>query len=64
MCWSDSKEVFADKSLDEVVVSVLTERKDINTAAEALNCLVEEGYISKRRYKGIDELLTKAKAKR
>lgn len=51
-------------SLDEVVVSVLTERKDINTAAEALDCLVEEGYISKRRYKGIDELLTKAKAKR
>ena len=50
-------------SLDEVVVSVLTDYKDINTAAEALDYLVEEGYIAKRRYKGIDELLTKAKAK-
>ena len=51
-------------SMDDVVVSFLTRRTDIDTPAEALSSLVDEGYIARRRYKGIDELLTKAKAKR
>lgn len=50
-------------SLDDVIVAVLSERSNIKTTTEALDILVEEGYIARRRYKGIDELLTKAKAK-
>ena len=51
-------------SFDDVVVEYLINNEAIQTAADALDGLVKDGYIARKRYKGIDELLVIAKAKR
>ena len=50
-------------SMDDVVVEYLVMHKDIQTANDALNGLVEDGYIARKRYKNIEDLLVVAKAK-
>lgn len=50
-------------SMDDVVIEYLVTHKDIQTANEALNRLVEDGYIARKRYKNIEDLLVVAKAK-
>lgn len=50
-------------SMDDVVVEYLVTHKDIQTANDALNGLVEDGYIARKRYKNIEDLLVVAKAK-
>ena len=49
--------------MDDVVVEYLVMHKDIQTANDALNGLVEDGYIARKRYKKIEDLLVVAKAK-
>ena len=49
--------------MDDVVVEYLVMHKDIQTANDALNGLVEDGYIARKRYKNIEDLLVVAKAK-
>lgn len=51
-------------SFDDVVVEYLIKNDAIQTVADALDGLVQDGYIARKRYKGIDELLAVAKAKR
>ena len=50
-------------SMDDVVIEYLVTHKDIQTTNEALNGLVEDGYIARKRYKNIEDLLVVAKAK-
>lgn len=50
--------------LDDVVVEYLKNNINIQTSSEALTCLVEDGYIARKRYKNIEDLLLLAKSKR
>ena len=50
--------------LDDVVVEYLKNNINIQTSSEALTCLVEDGYIARKRYKNIEDLLVIAKSKR
>lgn len=51
-------------SMDAVVVEYLVVHPEIQSGNEALNGLVEDGYIARKRYKNIEDLLMIAKAKR
>lgn len=51
-------------SMDAVVIEYLVNHEDIQTGDEALNGLVEDGYIARKRYKNIEDLLVVAKSKR
>lgn len=51
-------------SMDAVVVEYLVIHPEIQSGNEALNGLVEDGYIARKRYKNIEDLLVVAKAKR
>ena len=51
-------------SMDAVVVEYLVVHPEIQSGNEALNGLVEDGYIARKRYKNIEDLLVIAKAKR
>ena len=48
------------KSMDDVIVAFLKEKGNVATEAEALDELVKEGYIVKKKYDGIGDLLKKA----
>ena len=50
--------------MDAVVVEYLVVHPEIQSGNEALNGLVEDGYIARKRYKNIEDLLMIAKAKR
>lgn len=71
ICYAESKCVGAIvkrtsniDSMDAVVVEYLVKHKEIQTGNEALNELVEDGYIARKRYKNIENLLVIAKSKR
>ena len=71
ICYAESKcaGVIVKKSshiysMDAVVVEYLVVHPEIQSGNEALNGLVEDGYIARKRYKNIEDLLVVAKAKR
>jgi hypothetical protein len=52
------------QSLDDVVVDYLVRHNDILNSSSALEMLVYDGYIARKIYKNIDNLLVVAKSKR
>ena len=49
-------------SMDDVVLAFLKQHKEIESDSQALDALVNCGYIARRTYKGIEILLKKAKS--
>lgn len=63
-CGAVVKKSVSLNSIDDVVVEYLILNKEIQTAKEALERLVEDGFIARKRYKNIEDLLIIAKARR
>ncbi len=51
-------------SMDAVIIEYLILHEEIQSGNDALSGLVEDGYIARKRYKNIEDLLIVAKAKR
>ncbi len=63
-CGAVVKKSVSLNSIDDVVVEYLVLNREIQTAKEALERLVEDGFIARKRYKNIEDLLIIAKARR
>ena len=63
-CGAVVKKSVSLNSIDDVVTEYLVLNREIQTAKEALERLVEDGFIARKRYKNIEDLLIIAKAKR
>ena len=63
-CGAVVKKSVSLNSIDDVVTEYLVLNREIQTAKEALERLVEDGFIARKRYKNIEDLLIIAKARR
>ncbi len=63
-CGAVVKKTVSLNSIDDVVTEYLVLNREIQTAKEALERLVEDGFIARKRYKNIEDLLIIAKARR
>lgn len=63
-CGAVVKKSVSLNSIDDVVVEYLVLNREIQTAKEALERLVDDGFIARKRYKNIEDLLIIAKASR
>ena len=51
-------------SMDDGIIEYLISNKSVQSTQDALENLVEDGFIARKRYKNIEDLLIVAKAKR
>lgn len=63
-CGAVVKKSVSLNSIDDVVVEYLVLNREIQTSKEALERLVDDGFIARKRYKNIEDLLIIAKARR
>lgn len=71
ICYAESKcsgaivkRISQIDSMDAIVIEYLIVHSEIQTVNEALNGLAEDGYIARKRYKNIEDLLVVAKSQR